>query len=603
MATTINTTNLDFESIKNNLKLYFLQKDEFKDYNFEASGLNNLLDVLAWNTHYNALTANFALNESYLNTAQLRSSIISLAENVGYIPQSMTGATAVVNLYVDVTNASTITDIPAGLELTATLDNNKTYTFITKEDLTVDTSGGNLSSCPLLTPDGSKDIIIYEGTMKTKTFIADEEIESSVYVIPDEKLDIDSVTVTVYDTINGGLGFTYDNIKNVSIIDDDTKLYILKESPNGYYELSFSDGTVLGQSPKAGFKIEVSYMSVSGILANGATVFKPKNAPYRTRSITKVESYGGNYKEGIESIRKNAPFQYAAQNRMVTPADYTSLILRNFGSHIKDIKSYGGEDALLPRFGAVYISIVFNDEIVDNTTLTNQIKSDILDIAKRLSVVSFDILFVDPLKTKLECAVLYEFNPKFTTISKSTIQGNVKDAMDNYFAENLGKFGQSFKRSNALTVIDEVDNSVLSSKMDVKMAQYKTYKLDQTSIYNFVFPTTLAAPDDVNYIIGSNKFYIGNKIAYIRNRLLSNTLEVINASTQDVIIDNVGSYNQLNGTVNINGLNVSSGFGNEFELKITAIPSNQSAINPLREDILEYDSSNSYASPIIVKSI
>ena len=98
MATTINSTALDFQNIKTNLKTYLRNTTEFADYDFEASGLSNILDVLAYNTHVNGLTTNFALNESFLGTAQLRSSVVSLATGIGYVPDTMTSAKATITI-------------------------------------------------------------------------------------------------------------------------------------------------------------------------------------------------------------------------------------------------------------------------------------------------------------------------------------------------------------------------------------------------------------------------------------------------------------------------------------------------------------------------
>ena len=125
MATTIKSTELDFATIKNNLKTNFERHAEFSDYNFEGSGLSNILDVLATNTHYNALIANFALNESYLSTAQLRSSLVSLAEGIGYIPKSKTASRGTETLTTntgDLSGRPSTLSLPTGTKFTTTVD-------------------------------------------------------------------------------------------------------------------------------------------------------------------------------------------------------------------------------------------------------------------------------------------------------------------------------------------------------------------------------------------------------------------------------------------------------------------------------------------------
>ena len=175
---------------------------------------------------------------------------------------------------------------------------------------------------------------------------------------------------------------------------------------------------------------------------------------------------GGGEKGTAESIRKNAPFQYASQNRMVTHPDYSTLVLRNFSTLIKDIKTFGGEDALEPEFGVVFMSVLFNDDVP--TTTVDVTKQSIRDLAEQLSVASFELKFADPVDTFVEVRVFFQFNPRLTTLSRNTIQDNVQ-AADNYFLNSVGMFSQSFRRSNMLTDIDAVSPAVLSSRAEIFM--------------------------------------------------------------------------------------------------------------------------------------
>ncbi len=232
MATTIKSTNLDFTSIKNNLKTFLAQQDEFADYNFEASGLSNILDVLAYNTHYNGLIANFALNESFLGTAQLRSSLVSLAEGIGYIPKSRTASRAVVTFSI---NLSTLAERPTtvslapGVVFESSIDD-ITYTFQTRETVTATDDGSGIYS--FKTNAGSTNIEIFEGTQRTKTFIADAISQDALYIIPDKNMDIDTAIIRVYESPTSVAFTTYQNIKKATLINAQTALYILKESPN-----------------------------------------------------------------------------------------------------------------------------------------------------------------------------------------------------------------------------------------------------------------------------------------------------------------------------------------------------------------------------------
>ena len=429
MATTIKSTNLDFTSIKNNLKTFLAQQDEFADYNFEASGLSNILDVLAYNTHYNGLIANFSLNESFLGTAQLRSSLVSLAEGIGYIPKSKTASRAVVNFSINLSSLaerpSTVSLAP-GVRFESSIDD-ITYTFQTRETVTAADDGSGIYQFKTTT--GSANITIYQGTQRTKTFIADTVTQDALYIVPDKDMDLDTAIVRVYETPADTAFTTYQNIKDATLINAQTALYILKEAPNEYYELSFGDGITFGVTPQAGYKIEVDYLSVAGPAANEGAVFSPITQVqvglnnYTISASTVTNSLGGDLKETNQSIRVNAPFQYATQNRMVTADDYSSLVLRNFSTLIKDIKSFGGEDALDPEFGAVYMSIVFEDDVPASTQTTT--KTSIQDLVNQLSVVSFRLRFVDPVTTFVETNTFFQFNPKLTTLSLNSITDSV----------------------------------------------------------------------------------------------------------------------------------------------------------------------------------
>ena len=604
MATTIKSTELDFTNIKNNLKTFLAAKDEFADYNFEASGLSNILDVLAYNTHYNGLIANFALNESYLSTAQLRSSLVSLSEGIGYIPRSMTAATATVNLSVntgDLANRPSTLSLDKGTKFTASVDD-ITYTFQTVETLTATDDG--YGYYVFKTASGSSNIQLKEGTAKTKTFIVGPDSLDDVYVIPDKNIDMNTAEVKVYETTSDTAFTTYANLTKATTINADTRLYIMKEAPNQFFELTFGDGVTLGVAPSAGNKIVVDYLQVKGKDANTASAFTANSQVnvigqnFSLNTVTVTNAIGGADKESMSSIRKNAPFQYATQNRMVTAVDYSTLVLSNFGTLIKDIQAFGGEDALEPEFGVVFLSIAFNDDVSAETITTT--KDSITDLTKQLSVVGFDIKFEDPVKTFIETEVFFQFNPKLGSLSLNTIRDNVQIAIDKYFDENVGKFNQSFRRSNLLADIDEIDTSILSSRANIKVQRRFTPRLDTLEDHTMRYPVSLAEADDKTTIITTTPFQFNSKTCIIRNKLNSNKLQIVALNDQSVQSDNIGSYSSATGVVSIVGLRIQSIIGGDDFIKVTAIPANQSAISPLRNDILEYDKGPSFATAVSV---
>jgi hypothetical protein len=604
MATTIKSTDLDFSTIKNNLKISLAEKSEFSDYNFEGSGLSNILDVLATNTHYNALIANFALNESYLSTAQLRSSLVSLAEGIGYIPKSKTASKATLTLSTntgDLSGRPSTLSLPTGTKFTSTVDD-VTYTFQTRQTVTATDNGYGYYAYK--TPTGSLNIDVLEGIAKTKTFFVGADSVDDVYIIPDTNIDMETAVVSVYQSANDVSSTNYINISKASTINENTKLYIMKEAPNGFYEITFGDGVTLGKAPVAGNKIVIEYLQVNGSLANGATTFTANNriqvgaSNYDVTPVTTINSLGGAEAETMASIRKNAPFQYATQNRMVTAVDYSTLVLSNFGTLIRDIQAFGGEDALKPEFGVVFLSIVFNSDVTTDTVTTT--KDSIRDLAKQLAVVGFDIKFEDPVTTFVETEIFFQFNPKLGSLSLTTVQDNVQTEINKYFTENIGKFNQSFRRSNLLNDVDEVDTAVLSSRANIKLQRRFTPTTNTLQDHTLRYPVGLAEPDDVNFVIKTTPFQFGEKTCIIKNKLKSNKLQVISSDDDSVVVDNIGSYNSATGVINIVGLNVASVIGADAFIKVSAIPANQSAISPLRNDILEYDQGPSFATGVVV---
>ena len=667
MVTTINSTALDFNNIKSSLKTYLAGKSEFTDYDFESSGLSNILDVLAYNTHFNALMANFALNESYLSTAQLRSSVVSLSEGIGYIPTSVTAAAAVLDVSFTNTNNSrpSTVELPAFTKFTSTI-NDEVFVFQTLEEYSAQDDGTGFYQ--FKDTNGSKEIKVKEGSRKSKNFLVGEYEENPVYIIPDTEIDTTTTVITVFETAIGGVGSVYTNINDAVNITSQSTIYLLKESPNGFFELSFGDGETFGVAPAAGSRINVSYLSTKGKSANGGNIFhaQPSTLDITLQSggteqvtldvTTTQRSIGGDNKESIESIRLKAPFQYASQNRMVTAEDYSALILRKYSALIKDIIAWGGEDNLDPEFGAVYVSIDFEDDITELTQSNTKIA--ILDLAEQLAVISFKLRFSDPVTTFIEIRNFFQFNPKLTTLTLNSIQAQVSDAVENYFENNTGKFHQSFRRSNMLTKLDEVSAAVLSSRAEIRMQQRfnpvrptlistisnlanniiddevlnnvislvndnqydqaasvlisldtvtSSYSVVRTALLNVSrdnnivlrFPVPIANPDDENLIITSSNFIYLGKVCQIKNILSSNILQIVSLDDGSIMLNNVGEYHAENATVTLLNFVPESLLSGETQIKISAMPANQASIAPTRNNILELDKDLSFSKGII----
>jgi hypothetical protein len=590
----IKSTDLDFNNIKTSLKDYFKQQSEFADYDFEASGLSNILDVLAYNTHINGLIANLGINESFLTSAQLRSSVVSHAETLGYYPRSKTGASATVTIKAATSDTVTASHtLPANTTFTATVDD-VVYTFQTLENYIASNDGsGNFV---YKTTAGSDNIVIKEGSQKTKTFIVGDTADNQVYIIPEENIDTSTISVKVFDTTTGSTFTTYTDIQKQVRINTDSTVFIVRESPNGFFELTFSDGNVLGRSPKAGNKIEVKYLTTKGAAANNATSFTANNkvtinSVDYALTVTKVSnSAGGAEKETIESIKANAPVAFATQQRLVTAEDYKALILQRYSSTVEDVIAWGGNDNVPATYGNVYVALKFKTGVTaaTQTSTKDNIKSQ---LANNLGIMSIDTIFATPQDTFIEIATTFNFDPDLTGDTIETTQTNIQNTVNQFFTDNLNKFGATFRKSVLLAKIDDLSPAILNSIQDIKVQQRLVPTLNKLFNQDIIFPVTLATPDDVNYRLTTSNFTFDGKTCSVRNKLKSSTLELVDGSTGSVIRDNVGSYDAASGKVTLTGLTISAFEGDA--IKISVKPADENTIRPLRNYILKVDSAKS----------
>jgi hypothetical protein len=441
---------------------------------------------------------------------------------------------------------------------------------------------------------------------KTKNFLVGKFSANDVYIIPDLNMDGDTVSVNVYDT-PGGSSFTpFTNIVDATSVNENSTLYILKEAPNEFFQLAFGANDILGRAPKSGNAIVVDYLSASGAIANAAQNFQAIDAislgesTFQISSTTVSRAAGGDEKESIESIRRNAPFQYATQNRMVTPEDYTSIILRNFSTLIKDIKSWGGQDNPQPKFGTVFSSILFEDDVTASQQTAT--KTAISELVEQLAVISFNVEFADPVDTFIENEVFFQINPKLTPITVNAVKQNVKSVIANYFDETIGGFNKSFRRSALLSLVDDVSPAILSSRANIKIQQRIVPTVNAKNTFDLKFPVTLRSPDDEDPIITSSSFQVSGQTVRIENKLKSNTLQIKAIGSGDVIVDNIGSYNPLQSTLQIVSFKPNALLGGVNYIKISAIPANQSAITPLLNEILKFDEDVSRIVPVTISA-
>ena len=603
MATNITSTALDFDTIRNSLKTYFAQQPEFSDYNFETSGLSNILDVLAYNTHFNGLTANFATNEAFLNTAQLRSSVVSHAEALGYRPRSRTPSSSSLTLYVNlsgVANRPSSITLNSGWEFNAS-NESETFKFITDKNYSAVDDGNGLYS--FTDVNGNSNIKVFQGEFKTKTFIVDDTAENQIYVIPDESLDTGKITVNVYDTPTSTKFTSYYFLDTALTVDSTTAFFDIKEAPNGYYEINFGDGKSFGKSPAIGSKVVVRYFSSRGTDANGCSGFKSANSyvlndvNYPVNIQTQKSSTEGYEKETIESIRKLAPLQFASQKRLVTSADYRSMILSNFPV-VKDVAVWGGEDNVPIDYGKVYISLQYQDGTSESvkTETQNNIETN---FTNKLSVMSISNKYVTPDETYLEITGNFNYDPSLTNDTGSAIQTSITNFLQEYFTNTLNSFNSSFSRSEVLTEVSDLNRAILSAKMDLKVQQRLNVTVGSPKNYNVYFPVVLIPAEAQDYSIESSMFTYGDDAVRctVKNKLNSNILQVV-STTGTVIVEDIGSYNYQKGSVNLNGFApVSISTGTPY-ITFSSTPLDQSMISPLRNYVLRLDTAKLRMQPL-----
>lgn len=592
---TVNTSDLDFINIKDKLKDYFKSTSEFKDYDFEASGLSSILDVLAYNTHINALIANMAINESFLSTSQLRSSVVGHAEALGYSPRSRSASMAILDITISDPGGSieqetlfSRTKFVTSIDGSAyTFYNNQTYTATRNENDEFVFSG----------------VKVYEGEERTKTFFADNS-DSTVFVIPDQNIDTSTMIVQVFENSNSNVSVRYKNILDVPTINSDSRVYMLREAPNGDYEMYFGDGELLGIRPQSGNVIKVDYISTVSEEANGAVVFNMNAFGGYTKTITTVSpSAGGSDRESIEQIKINAPRAFSTQQRLVTAEDYTAMIESNYGQYVQDVISWGGNDNLPPKFGSVFVALNFFSGYSEETK--EEIKTNIREnLTDFRSIMSIETEFVDPEIVYLQLTTTFNLDSTLTTLSTESYKQQISELIVDHFNTTLSSFGSSFRRSNLLSKIDDYSPAILNSKISVA-AQRKLnirpffdevdayHQLKGTTPPDFIerditvnFPFLLALPDKDDYVITTSPFRYYNQNAVIKNELGTYRLQILDMDN-NVLVSNVGDYQPADGTVNFKSWRMERDTS-DF-IKVSAIPANPSTIKPLRNYLFDLD--------------
>jgi len=596
MATNLNVTELDFADIKQNLKNFLKQQTEFNDYDFDGSGLNVLLDVLAYNTHYNALNAHYSLNESFLDSAQIRGNVVTRAKLLGYTPRSVLSPRGKVDIVVNV--AAEVGTKPTVLELTR---GTKLNTVVSGEEfqyVVLETQQATLSAVTANTYQFN-DVVISEGSVRELKYRVDNDIENQKFQLTDYDADTSTLRVRVQSNEESSSFDVYTKFESLKDVNSTSKVYYLQENPSGYYEIFFGDG-VTGFKPTNNNIVTIDYVTTKGKESNGANSFSMVDNIGGFSNITvtlDTTAVGGADQETTESIRFNAPLTFISQNRAVTADDYSAIIKKEF-SNIDSISTWGGEDNDPPDYGKVYIAI----KPLLAEQLTTAEKTDITGtILKGKNVVSITPEIVDTNYTYLELDVAFKYNPNLTDRSSVELQSVVRDTITDYNFNNLNKFDGVFRHSQLTRAIDNSDPSILNTIIRPRMFQNITPLNNANNNFSLSFVAPFyQSGNSTTFILSSTAFKINNVDHFFGDVPISGSTnrtvivyKVVN-NINVTVISQAGLIDVLKGTVTLNSFRPDT----TDAIKITILP-NSLDLAPKRDQLISIDNNSVVITPEI----
>ena len=592
MATKLEISELDFDGIKANLKNFLSQQDEFRDYDFEGSGMAVLLDMLAYNTHYLGFNANMLANEMFLDSADLRASVVSKAKSVGYTPTSATASKAVIDVTVTNATGATLT-MSRGTKFSTTVDGTS-YNFVNNSDLSITPVDGVYKF---------SNVNVFEGTYLNYKYTVNTSDTDQRFIIPNDNVDTTTLTIKVQESSSDSTTNTYTLATGITGLDNTSKVFFLQEVENGRYEVSFGDG-VLGKAVADGNIIIMDYINTNRAEANGASTFTLGGTigGFSTATVTTVtNAAGGTNPESISSIKYNAPRDFTAQDRAVTADDYKVLV-KSLYANAQAVQVYGGEDAAVPDYGKVYISI----KAKSGSNLTETTKASIVSSLKQYAVASVRPVIIDPEITYLTLTTNFKYDSGATTKDVTTLETLVLSTITSYNNDTLEDFTGVFRHSALSKNIDATDSSILSNITTLKMYKYITPTLSSALKYTLSFNNAFYNPHSEHNksaggIISSTGFKINNDdstnehfldddgAGNIRVYYLSGTTRIYTSTS-------FGTINYATGEVILTSANITSisnvDGASSTRIRVFAIP-NSNDIAPVRNQVLEIDTSNS----------
>jgi len=586
----LEVSELDFDDIKSNLKTFLQNQSEFQDYNFEGSGFAVLLDLLAYNTHYLGFNANMLANEMYLDSADIRKNIVSLAKMLGYTPTSPKAPTAVINILINNGSGTSVT-MPKGTVFTTSVDGTS-YQFVTNAVNTISPSSGVYRF---------SNISVFEGTLVTFKYTVDSSDPDQRFIIPSVNADTSTLRVQVQNSAVDTTSSTYTIATGITELGTTSKVYFLQEGEDGKFEVYFGDGTI-GQSLSDGNIVILEYIVTNKAEANGASTFTLSGNidGFTNVSITTVSSaQGGADAQSKESIRFNAPLQYAAQDRAVTTTDYETLVQEIY-PNAQSVSAWGGEDDETPVYGVVKIAI----KAASGSTLTDATKNSIITQLKKYNVASVRPQIIDPETTTIILTSNVKYDERATTKTADTLRSEIINAIITYNTNTLQQFDSMFRYSKIVQLIDDTDTSILSNITTLKIRKTFTPTISTSTRYDIYFRNAVYNPHTGHKsmsggVLESSGFKVpnDNNIYFLDDDGSGNVRRYYLVSGVRTYVNNTqGTINYATGQITINSLTVASveniRGASSTVIELTVQP-NSNDIIPVRDQILSIDTANS----------
>ena len=585
----LNISELDFAKIKENLTGFLSSQAEFVGYNFKGSSFDVLLDVLSYNTHYNAFYANMVANEMFLDSATLRNSVVARAKHLGYLPRSAKGSKSIVTLTITPTDSPAVISIPKNTQFQGEVGG-VSYIWCTQNSHSVNINANGVYTVA--------DVTLSQGIPSTFRYTVNTGDTDQRFLLPNANTDTDQLTVTVQVSASDTDSTVHTKANDITTINSTSTIYFLEEAEDGKYEIQFGDG-VLGKAVSNGNIVILSSLICDGNTTNDAKSFSVVSEVGGYSNV-KVETTsaatGGAPSADIDEIKFNAPKSYESQNRCVTIFDYVTTIKSDY-TGADAVVAWGGEDADPPVYGKVYVAI----KPTSGAVLTESAKTLVKDtILKQRNIVGISPEIVDPDYMYLKVNSTVKYDSGRTTNSASVLKSTVSTAVTDFGETNLKTFDKSFRYSKLIQAIDEAEVSIKSNQTSVTIKRLLYPRLGSSAAYTLPFSNQIYHPANNFWgAVTSAEFSYNDSVNTLwtgcRLQDDNGVLQVYRSSGEERILvdNNVGTITYLSGKVELKSFKPiaigSETTGNTTPLEVTVTPASADIL-PLREQIILIES-------------